>query len=223
MITISKYNNTFLFNEDDPSTLDEIFNDNYKIIEKGVPFKSNDLIIDIGANIGMFSILYAKLHPYVKIYACEPVAETYIRLCKNIKINNITNIIPINTAVSGGEKIKQITYHPQGLGGASSHFNDLMVKNIEGIASIYVSCITLDELMLSFNINECQLLKIDCEGAEYDIIYNSKLLNRINYLVGEFHENTLLRQAGHSYHKLGQYCATQVKHMLYYEFCDMHE
>ena len=77
--------------------------------------------IDIGANIGMFSILFAKLHPYIKVYAFEPVAETYLKMCKNIKLNNITNITPVNTAVSGGKRIEHIIYHPQGLGGASSY------------------------------------------------------------------------------------------------------
>ena len=223
MITISKYDNIFNFIDDDPSILDEIFNDNYKVIEKGVPFEKDDIIIDIGANIGMFSILMAKLHPYAKIFAVEPVAETFVKLCQNIKLNNLTNISPINAAVSGRERIQQIIYSPSGLGGASSYFSGNAMDELTGHETIHVGCITLDEILLKFNIEECKLLKIDCEGAEYEILYNSKLLEKINYLVGEFHENTLLQESGYSFHKLAQYCSTRVKHMLYYEWCYMHE
>jgi len=221
MITIEKYNHTFFFNEDNILMLNEIFNDNYKIIEKRVVFEPNDIIIDIGANIGMFSILFAKLHPYIKIFAIEPVAETYIKLYQNIKLNHLTNIIPINIAISGGERIKQIIYDSDGLGGASSYVNDM--PNLLKKTTIYTGCITLDELIIELSITNCKLLKIDCEGAEYDILYNSKLLERINYLVGEFHENTTLRQAGYSWNSLAQYCSTHVKNMLYFEWCEMHE
>ncbi len=218
MITIEKFGLIYNFIEDS-STLEEIFTDNYKVIEKKVPFGTDDIIIDIGANIGAFSILYAKLMPFIKVYAIEPVAETYVKLCKNIKLNNLTNIIPINSAISGGKKIEHIIYSPIGTGGASAY----VTTNIEPLNKIYISCLTLDELFKHFNITECKLLKIDCEGAEYDILYNSKLLNRVNYLVGEFHENSALRQAGHSMNNLAHYCATQVKNMLYYEMCEMHE
>jgi FkbM family methyltransferase len=221
MITIEKYNQTFRFNEDDISMFNEIFGDNYKVIEKGVIFEPNDIVIDIGANIGMFSILFAKLHPYITIYAIEPVAETYIKLYQNIKLNNLTNIIPINTAISGGEKIKRIIYQSDGLGGASSYVKDM--HDLSKKTTIYTGCITLDELIVELNIKSCKMLKIDCEGAEYDILYNSKLLERINYLVGEFHENTVLRQAGHSWNSLAHYCSTHVKNMLYFEWCEMHE
>lgn len=221
MITRSAFGEVFEFDEVDITVLDEIFNDNYKVIEKGVPFERDDVIIDIGANIGMFSILFAKLHPYIKVYAFEPVAETYLKMCKNIKLNNITNITPVNTAVSGGKRIEHIIYHPQGLGGASSYVKT--VKEEDGVISTNVGCITLDEILLEFNIEKCKLMKIDCEGAEYDIIYNSKLLSRINYIVGEFHENSALQAAGHSWTKLAAYCASKVEHMLYFEWCEMYE
>lgn len=216
--TYEKFGIIYNFIEDSP-TLEEIFCDNYKVIEKQVNLKTDDIIIDIGANIGAFSILFAKLLPFIKVYAIEPVAETYIELCKNIKLNNLTNVIPINSSISGGRKIDHIVYSPFGSGGASSY----VTTDIKTLRETYISCLTLDELMISLNITTCKLLKIDCEGAEYDILYNSKLLNQINYLVGEFHENSLLRQMGYLPDKLAQFCSLHVKHMLYYETCIMHE
>jgi len=219
MITISKYNKEFNFIEKRPS-IDEIFNDNYKVIEKGVKFEPNDIIIDIGANIGAFSILLAKLYSFITVYAIEPVAETFIKLCQNIQINNLTNIIPINITITGGEKISHIIYAPPDPGGASSFVTE--INNLE-LKEIYVGGITLDDLLIHFNITKCKLLKIDCEGAEYNILYNSTLLNRIIYLVGEFHDNDLLRNNGYYPDKLADYCSKFVKRVLFFEYCKMHE
>ena len=85
---IEKYDQTFHFIEDS-SSLEEIFNDNYRIFDKNITFDESDIIIDVGANIGAFSILFAKLYPFIKVYAVEPVAETYIKLCQNIKLSQL--------------------------------------------------------------------------------------------------------------------------------------
>jgi FkbM family methyltransferase len=219
MITISKYDQTFNFIEDS-DTIGEIFNDNYKVIENKVHFEPNDVVIDIGANIGAFSILLAILYPFIKVIAIEPVAETYIKLYQNIKLNNLKNITPINTAISNSNRrIQHIVYSPIGTGGASSY----VTQGCENHNEIHISCLTLDEIFEHCHIDKCKLLKIDCEGAEYDILYGSTKLRQIEYLVGEFHENTLLRNSGHTPEKLAKYCADRVKYMMYYEYCIMYE
>ena len=54
MITIEKFGHTFSF-ESNSASIEEIFSDNYKIFDKAIPFERDDIIIDIGANIGAFS------------------------------------------------------------------------------------------------------------------------------------------------------------------------
>lgn len=225
MKLIEKYNQTFIFRRFN-STIDEIFNDNYKVIENKILFNKNDIVIDIGANIGAFSILLAKLYPFITIYAVEPVAEAYIQLCENIELNNLTNIIPINVAINGlgfgFKRVQKIIYAPSESGGASSYITQID-DNDPGHKIVYTGCITLDELFIDLHIEGCRLLKIDCEGAEYDILYNSHMsLNRTSYLVGEFHDNDYLRQLGHSPDKLAKYCSNFLK-VIYYEYCKMHE
>jgi len=51
--------------------------------------KPGDVMVDIGAHVGMASILYAKLHPQMTIYAFEPMPSNYQCLLKNIKMNNV--------------------------------------------------------------------------------------------------------------------------------------
>ena len=67
-----------------------------------IDFKENDIVIDIGANIGMVSLYLAKRYPFLKIYSFEPFKASYESFIENIKINNIPKgtINPFNKAVT---------------------------------------------------------------------------------------------------------------------------
>ncbi|MDR0595839.1 MAG: FkbM family methyltransferase [Puniceicoccales bacterium] len=68
--------------------------------------------------------------------------------------------------------------------------------------------ITLKKIFKKYDIKACKLLKIDCEGAEYEILYNTdkNILKRCEYLRGEFHEDVRIREAGYSADTLKKYC-----------------
>ena len=53
------------------------------------------IVFDIGANVGVYTLLFAKLLPSSRIYAFEPVAENYMTLVRNIIKNRVTNVIPM--------------------------------------------------------------------------------------------------------------------------------
>ena len=61
---------------------------------------ANDTIIDIGAHIGLFSLLVSQLCKTGKILSFEPVRENFDLLVSNLKLNHIQNVSPFNTAVS---------------------------------------------------------------------------------------------------------------------------
>jgi FkbM family methyltransferase len=168
----------------------EINNDSYDIaIDNKVNFKNDDVVIDIGGNIGTVSILLAKKYPFIKIYAFEPVYENWKNFKRNIKINNINNIKLFNLAVAGNNCFAKIEYDYH-INGCSSlikdFFHQFQSKEIY-IKRNTVKTITLDDILLKFKIDKCKLLKIDCEGSEFEIFYNSKLLNKIEYVTGETH------------------------------------
>ncbi|MDR1418168.1 MAG: FkbM family methyltransferase [Endomicrobium sp.] len=155
-----------------------------------INFKQGDVAIDIGANVGMVSLLLAKKYPFLKIYAFEPCKPTYESLKSNIKLNNIPDgtITAYNMAVTKDGRNICMSYDSCASGNSNMfNFlnNNILCEKINNVKSI-----TLDEIFKRHNINECKLLKIDCEGAEYEILYNTKLenLKNINHLRGEFHE-----------------------------------
>ena len=64
--------------------------------------KSNHVIVDIGANIGVFALQMEKVAPGVKVFCFEAADRTFLTLTKNIKTNNLDNsIILFKCAVAG--------------------------------------------------------------------------------------------------------------------------
>ena len=157
-----------------------------------IDFKEGDIVIDIGANVGMVSILLAKKFPFLKIYSFEPLKENYYNLLKNIELNNIPNgiITAENKAVTKDGRLITMSINSANKGGSSTtdviSINSIMTKENSQVESI-----TLEEIFKKYNINKLKLLKIDCEGSEYEILYNvnTDILNNIENLIGEFHEN----------------------------------
>lgn len=194
---------------------EEIFNDNYKIFDKGLSFKPDDIIIDIGANVGFFSIMMAKIFPQVKVFAFEPMSLNINKLRQNIALNNLTNIAYLDCAITNTTGMVRILYDDIDLGGSSSYVVNNGVRN-ETMAISY----TLDDIFEMFQIQKCRLLKIDCEGAEYEILYNTKVLPQIDTVVGEFHMNDILREKGYDWNKLAEYVG-KYSNMMFYEWCYM--
>lgn len=187
------YSYIFEENKLDPSVkgcIKEIITNNEYNLEKFV--NMNTSIIDIGANCGICSIILAKQNPQSKIYSFEPDINVYSMLLNNIKLNNINNIIPYNQAVSDvSNKILQLNLHPYYSGGNTTCSNNNNIDNFFNFKtkSINILSKSLDDIINENNIDTIGLLKIDCEGAEYEILYNSIKFktNIVKNLIGEFH------------------------------------
>jgi len=179
-----------------PCVFNEIFiGDCYGL--KDVSLEENDVVIDIGASVGALSIYLAKKFPKAKILSFEPSEINFNIFLKNIVLNKVENIKAFNLAVYKDSKSKMnITYNESNSGNSGA------LLNIEGKTYNEAQTISLDDIIKNNNISKVKLLKIDCEGSEYDIIYNSKLFNNKNIekLAIEIHEI-----AGKDYKKLLQH------------------
>ena len=146
----------------------------------GFEIKDDDLIIDIGSHIGLFVLLVSKKCKSGKIFCFEPIMENYELLLKNLQDNHISNVYPFNIAVSDREqKIK--VYLNSDQAGHSIY--------LESTSYVNVQSTTLKMIMDDNRIERCNLLKIDCEGAEYGIIESlpDQYLNKIDKMVIEYH------------------------------------
>ena len=199
-----------------PQLIQEIFTDNYKIFSRGLQFQPCDIILDIGANEGMFSILMAKLFPFTRIISLEPVQKTFFTMIKNIGLNNITNIHPYNLGVGGKSNKHEIIYCDKTYSGGSSM---VVTPNFEAQDIVNIEVVAFDDIfdIRKFpEINRVKLLKMDIEGAEYETLYNSTCLPRVDNMVAEFHINTRLESMGYDINELATWVGSKTN-LVYFE------
>lgn len=139
----------------------------------------NRTVIDIGANIGDSSLLIAN--EKAEVYAFEPVPMTFELAKKNIELNqNLKNRIHLyNLAIGDEDGTIEIFIESLEKSNTANSF-------IQTGEKIEVKCYTIETILKKFSITP-DILKMDCEGAEYQIIEKSDL-SMFNTIILEYHQ-----------------------------------
>jgi FkbM family methyltransferase len=140
-----------------------------EIIEHFCP-KEGDIVVDVGAHIGHYTIIGSKrIGLNGKVIAIEAHPGNFDILNRNIQLNRLTNVIPLNYAVySQRTKIK--LYLPdEDLG--YTIYNTIMVNRANpGDNFVEVNADTLDNILQLNRIKQVNWVKIDVEGAELEVL-----------------------------------------------------
>lgn len=143
------------------------------------------LVVDVGANVGYFSLWWLSRFPQSKVIAVEPMPNNFALLSRNKALNEDKDLQVLNSAMNsqGGDLTLNFDQADSFTTSASA-LNDNGGKD-----KISVKAITLSQLKASFNLDRIDFLKLDCEGSEYDILYHceDKLLYGIQCIVMETH------------------------------------
>lgn len=148
-----------------------------------------DTVIDVGANIGCFALLASRrVGPTGRVVALEPEARTFEQLQRNIALNHATNVTALRLAIGG--RCGEVTLH---ISPESALFSSIYGHGDVGRAdgrTQTVPMITLEELFNRHSIAHCRYLKLDCEGAEHDIVASmtSEVAGRIAGITMELHK-----------------------------------
>ena len=137
-------------------------------------------VIDIGANVGD-SAIYFALNGAKHVYAFEPYPYSYNIANKNIRLNELQDMVTlVNQGCSGEKAVIKIKSAYQNFGGTD-------LKSFEDGKEIKIT--TLSEIIKNFNIRYPAVLKIDCEGCEYEILLNAKVsdLKKFKQIQIEYH------------------------------------
>ncbi len=140
------------------------------------------VIIDIGAGIGEFAIQAAHECPTCRVFGFEPFPESVEFFERNINANSLTNVQAISAAVSS---------IPGNMVLDTSSGNPLQFRTQLGdVDGSTVKTMQLMDFLKSQKIDEVEIIKLDCEGGEYDILLplTKEDLRCFKRIVMEYHD-----------------------------------
>lgn len=141
-----------------------------KLMEKIIG--QGDIAVDIGANFGWYTTLFSKIAgSNGKVVAIEAMPSTFTMLKKNLELNNCTDNVHLLNAMCSdttgdGVILNFPSLHP-GLASAMPYANELSTKET-------IKKETLDNIIKKLNLPCINILKIDVEGAEFEVIRGAK-------------------------------------------------
>ena len=171
----------------------------FKIIKNNV--KDGDNVIDLGANIGYFTLILAKLvGPTGKVFAFEPDPRNLALLKKNVEYNNYKNVIIVPKAVSNVND-KCTLYTGQKTFGQNKIYKPKNTK-IQKFIPIDSETVRLDDFFKTNGLlDKISFIKMDVEGAEFLALSGMKEILKLNKNIKIFTEAEIsyLEDAGSSY------------------------
>jgi len=147
--------------------------------------RRGSVVVDVGANIGAFAI-YAARCGAERVYAFEPNCEAFETLCKNIAQSGLEGVVlPFHLAVSG--RNGRVKFPKR----ASPYNRILGEAATDPVEFDFVDTVALGEIVASCQIERIDLLKLDCEGAEFDIVagLDDATCSRIREIRMEYHRD----------------------------------
>jgi len=178
-----------------PASIYQIFKeifmaDVYKVDNLISKLPSNPLIIDIGANAGYFNVLVFSKLKDARVLAYEPLPSNIAQFRKIIEENNLSEKIQLEQVAVTGLPIPMLELFTENttdnsvIASVFSEFDERNTKKLQ------VPAKSLTAIINDNDLQHVDLLKLDCEGSEYDILYNTSLdiLNRVKMIIVEVHE-----------------------------------
>jgi FkbM family methyltransferase len=161
---------------------------------------SDRVIVDVGANIGIFTIYAARQAPHAKIIAIEPFPETCLRLQKHVESNHIADrVLVLNCAVdekSGWGEMDSAEGIPSQYRRIASDATTMLNARHRGaaalkkVAGVPVNTKTLADVLEMAHADTVDLMKMNIHGAEYGVLMNapSSVLQHFRRIALQHHE-----------------------------------
>lgn len=160
--------------------------DSYEPSHAGIPFdwSSCRTIVDVGGNIGTFTLYAAHKSPNARIITVEPEPGNLEMLHKNIADNGLTDRVDVVEAGVGPEEKTTTFYVTHKTSGGHSLYH-----YTENSHPVEVKIIPLKTIFERHHLTTCDYLKLDCEGGEYDALYGlpDEILTSIPFIAIEYH------------------------------------
>lgn len=150
-----------------------------------------DIVLDIGANIGLASLSFRDQQPGIRVFAAEPIPDVFECLEANFA-QYLPESVTVPTAVAAYAGRRQITYYPAAPGNSGFHADkvkddaltkgfllrsghdefsaEMLVEGLHEGVRFQVPVTTVSELIRKYRLEKVSLLKIDVERSELDVM-----------------------------------------------------
>lgn len=144
---------------------DESFQHSLDLLRPG------SVAVDVGANVGVWSLLAVERRPGVRVHAFEPVSAVAAQLRRHIALNGLDTIVANVVAVAAEDGTARFFVNHTTNTGASSLFHR-PIPSVE----ISVPVVTLDSYLAQAGVDRVDVLKVDVEGAEIYVFKGARRL-----------------------------------------------
>jgi len=164
-----------------------IVGDTYKLKQLKESGYEPEVIVDIGGHIGTFGVSVKQLWPEAVLVAIEPSRTNWELYNKNLIDNGLEqNTVVIHAALAYGKETVSLFEDLEHATGGG-HIREEGNSYPETYTNI--NALTLEDMLRAAKIKKVDLLKMDCEGAEHDLVENAneETLKGVTCLLGEYH------------------------------------
>lgn len=154
-----------------------------------VSLKRGDNVIDIGGHRGYFTVMAATSHSEINVATFEPTPESFAALMEHIKLNELSNVKPFQLAVAAEASTRALQTT------RNSERNSLLLAANDAEETL-VRTVTLEQALQLAGFTHCGFLKLNCEGAEFEILLGASesTLRNVDRIIVEYHESPVLPQ-----------------------------
>jgi FkbM family methyltransferase len=145
----------------------------------------DEIIIDCGANIGVFALYAASSAPRSRVFAVEPFPSTFQDLCENVKLNRLDDRVTcVSIALSASDGMVNMYAAPHVPSQARQ------VIRPSGSDTVSVPAMSLSSLLGRIGVDAVDMLKMDIEGSEHAALLNAEpsALARVKRISVEYHQ-----------------------------------
>ena len=183
------------YREDDRVIGQRIALDKYEKYETAIMMSQitkNEVVVDVGANIGYYTLLMAKRAK--KVFSLEPDKEIFGILKKNVEDNNLKNVVLLNFAAGDKKERKYLIKD-------KNNYGNSRISDKKGVLT---NCLRLDDILR--NEQKISLIKVDTQGWEPAVMEGAeKIINRdsptmfLEYTPGEYKNNKMIKSLKSKY------------------------
>ncbi|NNM64576.1 MAG: FkbM family methyltransferase, partial [Burkholderiales bacterium] len=144
----------------------------------------NPVIIDVGANTGLFIIRMKQIYPHATVFGYEPMPANFLQPNENLALSNFSDCHVFMSGIGATTRKAELFTHEKNIGGHS-----LYASQGKGGGHMTVDLLSLSDALQNIGGGDkaCDFLKLDCEGAEYEIIksINQEMARNIRCIIFE--------------------------------------